>query len=106
MKKLFISTVLIAAGAMAFMNVNAVPVEQDFNLKQISAITLGYDKSMSEKTIKAAVIDSYFRNICKNGKIVRWNKTSMPLKVFIEDSADVVFSTTLSKFAIVCSNLF
>ena len=89
MKKLFISTVLIAAGAMAFMNVNAVPVEQDFNLKQISAITLGYDKSMSEKTIKAAVIDSYFRNICKNGKIVRWNKTSMPLKVFIEDSADV-----------------
>ena len=29
-------------------------------------MTLGYDKSMSEKTIKAAVIDSYFRNICKS----------------------------------------
>ncbi|MBE7710634.1 MAG: hypothetical protein E7Z92_00690 [Cyanobacteria bacterium SIG31] len=89
MKKMFISTILIAAGAFAIMNIDTVAVEQEFGYKKISAITLGYDKSMSEKTIKAAVIDSYFRNICKNGKIVRWNKTSFPLKVYIEDSKEV-----------------
>jgi len=44
---------------------------------------------MSDKTIKAAVIDSYFRNVCSNGKIVRWNVDSFPLKVYIQDSKDV-----------------
>ena len=44
---------------------------------------------MGEKTIKAAIIDSYFREIAANGKIVRWNKASFPLKVYIEDSTDL-----------------
>ena len=67
------------------------PIEKrnDFGFQNIAAITLGYDKSMGEKTIKAAVIDSYFRNVCKNGKLVRWNKNSLPLKVYIEDNTTV-----------------
>lgn len=89
MKRFFISTILISTAFMAINSVNTATYEPEFMLKKISALTLGYDKSMSEKTIKAAVIDSYFRNICKNGKIVRWNKSSMPLKVYIEDSAGV-----------------
>ena len=71
MKKLFISTILVATSAIAMSTVNTIPAEQNFEFKKISAITLGYDKSMSEKTIKAAVIDSYFRNVCKNGKLIR-----------------------------------
>ena len=89
MKKFVICTFLIAAGAFSLVNINVSPTEQNLEFKKIAAITLGYDKSMSEKTIKAAVIDSYFRSICKNGKIIRWNKSSMPLKVYIEDSSAV-----------------
>ena len=70
---------------------NSVPVQAEpYSGPQNTAVVrLGYDKSMSEKTIKAAVIDSYFRNICKNGKLVRWNKSTLPLKVYIQDSKDV-----------------
>ena len=90
MKKLAITTFVITLTAFAMLN-NITPAEQinNYNLQNISAMTLGYDKSMSEKTIKAAVIDSYFRNICKNGKLVRRNKNSLPLKVYIEDSTSV-----------------
>ena len=89
MKKFAICTLFITIGAISLMNVTPAPKYEAFGLQNISAITLGYDKSMSEKTIKAAVIDSYFRNVCKNGKIIRWNKNSLPLKVYIEDSTDV-----------------
>ena len=91
MKKILLSTILIAAGMTCFAvsNISQAPTENYFGFKKIAAITLGYDKSMSEKTIKAAVIDSYFREICKNGKIIRWNKASMPLQVYIEDTKDV-----------------
>ena len=44
---------------------------------------------MSEKAVKAAVIDSYFRKVAANGKIIRWNKSTFPLKVYVQDSADV-----------------
>ncbi len=91
MKKTVISAFLVAAGAVSFActNIDTAVYEPSFGFQNISAITLGYDKSMSDKTIKAAVIDSYFRAICKNGKLVRWNSESMPLKVYIQDSADV-----------------
>ena len=90
MKKTIISTFILAGAlAVSLNNVNVSPVEMNVSFANIKAITLGYDKSMSEKTIKAAVIDSYFRDICKTGKIVRWNKNSMPLKVYIEDTASV-----------------
>ena len=89
MKKLIISTILIATGAFSLTNVSTVEQTKDFNIKNLYALTLGYDKSMGEKTIKAAVIDSYFRNVCKNGKLIRWNKSSLPLKVYIQDSSDV-----------------
>ena len=89
MKKIVVCTLLIAAGTFALMNVNPVPTVNDFGMKNISAITVRYDKSMSEKTIKAAVIDSYFRQVCKNGRIIRWNRDSMPLTVYIQDSKDV-----------------
>ena len=89
MKKLVIGTFLIAFGAFALLNVQQAPQEQNFGLQKISAITLGYDKSMSEKTIKAAVIDSYYRQVCQRGRIVRWNKASMPLNVYVQDSKDV-----------------
>ncbi len=91
MKKIVICTFLIAAGAAAlFNNSNNISIQSpEFELKNVYSLTLGYDKSMSEKTIKAAVIDSYFRSVAKNGKIIRWNKTSFPLKVYIQDSADV-----------------
>ena len=82
MKRLLISTILITAGFLAFTTVSPVVQDTDFSYKKVLAMTLGYDKSMSEKTIKAAVIDSYFRNICKNGKIVRWNKS--PFQCIIE----------------------
>ena len=91
MKKIVFSTILIAAGIATLLNINnnIENVAQEFALKKMYAITLGYDKSMSEKTIKAAVIDSYFRNIAQNGKIIRWNKSSFPLKVYIQDSPDL-----------------
>lgn len=89
MKKTVISTFLIAAGAFAIMNAVPVQAEPYTGPQNPAVVRLGYDKSMSEKTIKAAVIDSYFRQVCKNGKIVRWNKNSMPLNVYIEDSKDV-----------------
>ena len=89
MKKIVICTFLVA-GALSLMNgISPAPQEQNFGIQKIAAITLGYDKSMSEKTIKAAVIDSYFRNVCKNGRLIRWNKNSMPLQVYIEDSTSV-----------------
>ncbi len=91
MKKIVICTFLIAAGAAALLNIdNKIETQApEFALKNSYAITLGYDKSMSEKTIKAAVIDSYFRNVANGGKIIRWNKSTFPLKVYIQDSADV-----------------
>ena len=90
MKKTIICIFLIAAGAFSLMNsISLAPQEQEYGLRNIAAMTLGYDKSMSEKTIKAAVIDSYFRNVCKNGRLIRWNKDSMPLKVYIEDTNSV-----------------
>ncbi len=89
MKKLVIGTFLIAFGAFALNSVQLAPQEQHFGLQKTAAITLGYDRSMSEKTIKAAVIDSYYRQVCKNGQIVRWNKSYMPLSVYIQDSKDV-----------------
>ncbi len=91
MKKIVICTFLIAAGAAALMNTssNIAPSSTEFAFKNSYSITLGYDKSMSEKTIKAAVIDSYFRNVAAGGKIIRWNKASFPLRVYVQDSADV-----------------
>ena len=89
MKKIVICTFLMVAGAFSLMNVEPAEKFSDYGLKNVAAITLGYDKSMGEKTIKAAVIDSYFRNVCKNGKLIRWNKNSLPLKVYIEDSNSV-----------------
>ena len=91
MKKIVICTILVAASAAVLMNIDSkVEVQTpEFLLKNSFAITLGYDRSMSEKTIKAAVIDSYFRSVASSGKIIRWNKASMPLKVYVQDSADV-----------------
>jgi len=91
MKKSILCSALILTGILACFQYNIQPVEQSRNyyIKNISAITLGYDKSMGQKTIKAAVIDSYFREICRNGKIVRWNKSHFPLKVYIQDSNNV-----------------
>lgn len=91
MKKIVICTFIIAAGAASLLNINSKIDNQSpkFNFKNTYAIVLGYDKSMSEKTIKAAIIDSYFREIAANGKIIRWNKTSFPLKVYIQDSTDL-----------------
>lgn len=91
MKKTVICTFLIAAATFSVLNLsnNIAPAQIDLGFQKIAAMTLGYDKSMSEKTIKAAVIDSYFREICKNGKLIRWNKESLPLKVYIQDSKDV-----------------
>lgn len=89
MKKIIFCTFLATAGVFSLMNVAPALNENNIKLQNIAAITIGYDKSMGEKTIKAAVIDSYFRNICKNGKLIRWNKDSLPLKVYIQDSNDV-----------------
>lgn len=89
MKKLAVGLFLFAFGVMSLNSIQTAPQEQHFDFHKISALTLGYDKSMSAKTIKAAVIDSYYRNICKNGKIIRWNKNSMPLTVYIQDTKDV-----------------
>ena len=89
MKKIVICTFLIAAGAASLLNINnkidMKPAE--FALKNSYSIVLGYDKSMSEKTVKAAVIDSYFREVAANGKIVRWNRASFPLKVYVQDTS-------------------
>jgi len=91
MKKIIICTFLMAAGSFALLNVNnkIETKAPEFSLKNSFAITLGYDKSMSEKTVKAAVIDSYFRNVASSGKIIRWNKSTFPLKVYVQDTADV-----------------
>lgn len=89
MKKTIICTILIAAGALSLVNLAPVQAEPYSGPQNTAVVRLGYDKSMSEKTIKAAVIDSYFRNIYKNGKLVRWNKSTLPLKVYIQDSQDV-----------------
>ena len=91
MKKIIICTFLMAAGSLVLLNAdNRIEANApEFTFKNSYAITLGYDKSMSEKTIKAAVIDSYFRNVANSGKIVRWNKSTFPLKVYVQDSADV-----------------
>ncbi len=91
MKKIIICTFLMAAGGFILLNTdNAIESKTpEFAFKNSYAITLGYDKSMSEKTVKAAVIDSYFRQVANSGKIVRWNKSTFPLKVYVQDSADV-----------------
>lgn len=91
MKKIILSTIIAAAGFVCFSAVetNNLVSQPEFLLKNTYAITLGYDKSMGEKTIKAAVIDSYFREVAASGKIVRWNKTTFPLKVYIQDTPEV-----------------
>ena len=91
MKKIVICTFLMAVGlsTLSFVDKKYDCKNPEFFLKNSYSIVLGYDKSMSEKTIKAAIIDSYFREIASNGKIVRWNRASFPLKVYIEDSADL-----------------
>lgn len=91
MKKIAICTFLVACGIVLSSNFNNNIPSQEPQLmfKNSYAITLGYDKSMSDKTIKAAVIDSYFRSVASNGKIIRWNKASFPLKVYVQDSPDV-----------------
>ena len=91
MKKIVICTFLMAAGAASLLSIDSKIDSKapEFQLKNSYAITLGFDKSMSEKTIKAAVIDSYFRNVAAGGKIIRWNKSTFPLKVYVQDSADV-----------------
>ena len=85
MKKFVILTFLATFGVMALANIETSQNYNEFNLQKISTITLGYDKSMGEKTIKAAVIDSYFRKVAQAGQIIRWNKSSMPLKVYIDE---------------------
>ena len=85
MKKFVILTFLATFGVMTLANIETSQNCNEFNLQKFSAITLGYDKSMGEKTIKAAVIDSYFRKVVQAGQIARWNKSSMPLKVYIDD---------------------
>lgn len=85
MKKFVILTFLATFGIMTLANIETSQNCNEFNLQKFSAITLGYDKSMGEKTIKAAVIDSYFRKVVQAGQIVRWNKSSMPLKVYIDE---------------------
>ena len=92
MKKIVICTFLCAAAAaVSMLNIDnkMENVTPNFAMKNSYAITLGYDKSMSEKTIKAAVIDSYYRSVASGGKIIRWNASAFPLKVYIQDSADV-----------------
>ena len=91
MKKIILSTIIATAGFICFSVVDTQKTvsNPEFLLKNTYAITLGYDKSMGEKTIKAAVIDSYFREVAANGKIVRWNKTTFPLKVYIQDTPEV-----------------
>ena len=89
MKKLLMSSILIATSFLAMNSVNLASQEVSYDYQKMFAMTLGYDKSMSEKTIKAAVIDSYFRNVVKNGKIVRWNKKTFPLNVYVEDCKSV-----------------
>lgn len=90
MKKIAICTFLIACGLTSILRFTDIESQEpQFMFKNSYAITLGYDKSMSDKTIKAAVIDSYFRSVASNGKIIRWNKTSFPLKVYVQDSPDV-----------------
>ena len=89
MKKMIIATFLITAGVFSLINIAPAEKVNEYGFQNIAAITLGYDKSMGEKTIKAAVIDSYFRNVCKAGKLVRWNKSSLPLQVYIEDNKTV-----------------
>lgn len=89
MKNFVILTFLATFGVMALANIETSQNYNEFNLQKISAITLGYDKSMSEKTIKAAVIDSYFRKVAQAGQIIRWNNSSMPLKVYIDEPSDL-----------------
>ena len=74
---------------MAFSTASVYADNVNASMTKDSMITVGYDKSMGEKTIKAAVIDSYFRNVCKNGKLIRWNKSGFPLKVYIDNTSDV-----------------
>ena len=89
MKKIIIASLFVTVGVFSLTNIAPAESLKVYSLQKYSAMTLGYDKSMSEKTIKAAVIDSYFRNLCQNGNLIRWNKSSMPLKVYIEDAAGV-----------------
>lgn len=91
MKKIVICTFLMAAGAASLLTINSQIADSApvLDFKNSYAITLGYDKSMSNKTIKAAIIDSYFREVAASGKIVRWNRASFPLKVYVQDSPDV-----------------
>ncbi len=93
MKKILFSVLAVTASFFLLSNVdNQIDnnrYKPEFLLKNSYNIILGYDKSMGEKTIKAAVIDSYFREVAANGKILRWNKSTFPLKVYIQDTPEV-----------------
>ncbi len=93
MKKILFSVLAVTACFFLLSNVDKQidnnQYKPEFLFKNSFNITLGYDKSMGEKTIKAAVIDSYFREVAANGKIVRWNKSTFPLKVYIQDTPEV-----------------
>ena len=88
MKKYLLPTLVtfLVYSVCIMPNIKQTQIAHSFDFKNNYAIILGYDKSMSEKAIKAAVIDSYFRNIVNNGKIVRWNKSTFPLKVYIQET--------------------
>ena len=54
MKKILFSTILITGAiAISLNNVNTAPINTVFYFENNSAITLGYDKSMSEKNNKS-----------------------------------------------------
>lgn len=93
MKKIVICTFLIAVGTAVLLNtdnkIETTTPEFTFKNSFAYAYHIGNDKSMNEKVIKSAVIDSYFRNVAASGKIIRWNKSTFPLKVYVQDSADV-----------------
>ena len=91
MKKIMLCSLFVSAMIFSTLANDAFKEQESpvFFVKNTSNIVLGYDKSMGKKTIKAAVIDSYFRNVASNGKIVRWNKSSFPLKVYIQDTPDM-----------------
>ena len=57
MKKTIVCAILAVAGVFSLHGANSISEQSpEFFIKSFSALTVGYDKSMSEKTIKAAVI--------------------------------------------------
>lgn len=72
MKKIVICTFLFAAGAASLLSINSKIDSQSakFNFKNSYAIVLGYDKSMGEKTIKAAIIVVISEKLLLMGKLL------------------------------------